>query len=373
MPKIVSLPEQHKGIEDEQALLKCEATGSPEPIFTWLDPAKRNLSTVGGYFVDRNTGSLMIPKVNRIDRGEFTCIAENGAGKVERKTRFDVVVRPTINSFENVSFDSGKESRIICRARGEPRPRITIRRDGINRPYAAGDARVGFEERIENDESVLILSLYNTQRTDDGLYYCRAENEGGHAEKVGHLQVRFKPDLSLTPSDTVKTWDMHPANLTCIAESIPNATIQWWYRGRQIYKESSTFNSIYTIDDSIAGVSRLHINPRNAAGGQNRDIYGAYKCIGENPLGRDEKYIKLEEAFMPAGITVVSHGKITPTTVSFTLGGPVNDGGLPVKVIHVKYYERERIYETKEKQWPFAGSSSGSHGPYLIGKPTFKI
>lgn len=29
----------------------------------------------------------------------------------------------------------------------------------------------------------------STTRSDDGLYYCAAENKGAHVERVGHLTI----------------------------------------------------------------------------------------------------------------------------------------------------------------------------------------
>jgi neurocan core protein len=302
------------------------------------------------------------------DRGEFTCIAENAAGKVEQKTNFLVTVRPSITSFTNVSYDVNRESRLECRAHGDPRPILSIRKDGATRAFQEGDPRVAFEERKENEETVLIVSFMDTQREDDGLYYCAAENKNGQnrVERVGHLQVRFPPDLRQTPLTSVKTWDLRPVNMTCIAESIPNATINWWFYGVQIFNGR---DNLYSIDDSIAGVSRLFVKPTQAAGGSHTGIYGAYKCEAENPLGRAEMTIKLEQAYRPSAILQVTHEKITPTTVTFKLVGPTNDGGLPVKTIHVQYREEEKPWETMlQRQWPVSpGSSTGQHGPYFLG------
>ena len=33
------------------------------------------------------------------------------------------------------------------------------------------------------------------------------------------------------------SWDQNPVNLTCIATSIPNATLTWWFRDREINRE----------------------------------------------------------------------------------------------------------------------------------------
>jgi neurocan core protein len=47
------------------------------------------------------------------------------------------------------------------------------------------------------------------------------------AFKNGHLTVEFKPSFENTPMQEAWSWRNHPINLTCLAESIPNASISW--------------------------------------------------------------------------------------------------------------------------------------------------
>lgn len=50
---------------------------------------------------------------------------------------------------------------------------------------------------------------------------------GGEARKNGHLTVHFKPTFEHMPTIPIWSWNSRPANLSCTAESIPNATIKW--------------------------------------------------------------------------------------------------------------------------------------------------
>lgn len=118
-----------------------------------------------------------VEKLNQLcSTPQTTLILANAAGRVEQTTKFDVLVRPTITSFQNISTEIRRESRFECRVTGEPRPNITIRKDGNTRPFIIGDPRVGIEKLNDNEETVLILTIANTERKDDGLYYCAAEN-----------------------------------------------------------------------------------------------------------------------------------------------------------------------------------------------------
>lgn len=50
---------------------------------------------------------------------------------------------------------------------------------------------------------------------------------GGEARKNGLLTVQFRPTFEKMPTMPVWSWNAQTVNLTCVAESIPNATIKW--------------------------------------------------------------------------------------------------------------------------------------------------
>lgn len=77
-------------------------------------------------------------------------------------------------------------------------------------------------------ETIANLTILNTQRSDDGLYECKASNKGDTAYKTGHITVQFPPTFEASVNQPPEwSWERKPANLTCLAESIPNATIEW--------------------------------------------------------------------------------------------------------------------------------------------------
>ena len=57
---------------------------------------------------------------------------------------------------------------------------------------------------------------------------------GGNYTTNGHITVEFPPSFALTPMREAWSWDNHLVNLTCRAESIPNATISWFLNGRNL-------------------------------------------------------------------------------------------------------------------------------------------
>lgn len=57
---------------------------------------------------------------------------------------------------------------------------------------------------------------------------------GGNYTKNGHITVEFPPTFTATPMREAWSWDNHLVNLTCRAESIPNATVSWFLNGRNL-------------------------------------------------------------------------------------------------------------------------------------------
>lgn len=193
----------------------------------------------------------------------------------------------------------------------------------------------------KGEESVLIVTISNLEKSDDGRYYCQAENKAGKAIGVGHLEVQFRPDLDGN-NRLVKTWKDHVVNLTCTANSIPNATIKWYdSQGNPLEG-----NYRYQIRYPTPASSDLTVDPRQA------QAYGDYKCEAENSLGVSSIVIRLEEAFPPDVIISAKVIKKSPQSISFSFDGVKSDGGLPITKYQVAFYELHSREDTKRtKTW----------------------
>lgn len=84
------------------------------------------------------------------------------------------------------------------------------------------------------------------------------------------------------------SWEQRAVNLTCLAESIPNATINW--RLNDIDIERDQFVSKF----GNGPVSTLLVRPVNTR------YYGTYKCVAFNIHGSVNHTIQLREAYRPA-------------------------------------------------------------------------
>lgn len=102
------------------------------------------------------------------------------------------------------------------------------------------------------------------------------------------MTVEFPPSFENTPINETWTWERNPVNLTCIAESIPNATINWRLNDRDIE------NDIHVRKYGSGPVSTLLVTPLS------NQYYGAYTCVAMNIHGGANHTIFLKEAFRPS-------------------------------------------------------------------------
>lgn len=93
-------------------------------------------------------------------------INKDSAGKSEKSTNLRVYQRPEIKSFRNESYDQYQRSYLECRVIGIPIPMITIRKNGLTRPFIHGDPGIVLEERMDKHEKVLTLTYLNTVNCD---------------------------------------------------------------------------------------------------------------------------------------------------------------------------------------------------------------
>ena len=82
-----------------------------------------------GWKLDETTGTLTAFQLERKDEGEYTCIAENNAGRLESQAYLKVIVLPRVQQLLNQTFPVGREeARLTCLASGDPLPKIVWRK-----------------------------------------------------------------------------------------------------------------------------------------------------------------------------------------------------------------------------------------------------
>lgn len=346
--------------EGRTASVQCTATGKPPPSYKWIqDKTNKDLSKEDRFSVNPTNGLLIMNRVEYNDNGNYTCEAKNDAATVEQKVKINVLVSPKIDRPQrqlNVTAEVGSQATMVCLARGRPPPRVTFRKLSM---------KEAFSYNTNNDKYLLLqafneddgynnatLTIFNLNRTDDGLYQCIASNEAGDAYEMGHLTVEFAPTFEKTRDlPPVYVWNQKPGNLTCTPEAIPNATIAWKFQGREI--DNNTNPQVFQIYGR-AQQSFLIVNA-----GDQRQYFTRYECVATNKVGQDTLYIALEKGEVPRQVQQVTIQSVTATTVKFGIVPPQNLRGLPLRSITVQYRNIRDPLWSQEHTWAL-------EAPYIL-------
>jgi len=384
-PSWIIKPSDLRGAELDKVEFKCSALGSPPPKYTWVDKDGIDATEKEGWKLDETSGTLTAFQLERKDEGEYTCIAENNAGRLQSQAYLKVIVRPRVQELFNHTYPVGREAATLtCLASGDPLPKIVWRKWSRNEPFFTGGQPD--DERIIVEESTVHAPYYTegesfwrkstiiidgVRREDDGLYECQAENEGGRFYKSGHITVEFGPTFEDQLYKKEWSWDQRPIKLSCIATAIPNATVTWWFRGKEIGRSGAGSGDL-DRNFNVRGhgpTTELTITPLRS------DYYGFYKCKAENPYGIAYHEIELEEAREPSKIQQVIIDKTTATTILFRFVAPTDTGGLPLDAYAVEYKDSRKDWiSAKRRVWPARDISDGGYVlEGLVPKATYDL
>ncbi|XP_033150196.1 protein amalgam isoform X3 [Drosophila busckii] len=237
---------------------------------------------------DFNTWTLNIRSVKMEDSGKYMCQVNTDPMKMQTAT-LEVVIPPDIINEEtsgDMMVPEGGSAKLVCRARGHPRPRITWRRED-GREIIARNGSHHKSKAISVEGEMLTLS--KVTRSEMGAYMCIASNGvPPTVSKRMKLQVHFHP-LVQVPNQLVGAPVLTDVTLICNVEASPKA-INYWQRenGEMIiagdrYSLTEKENNMYSIE-MILHIKRLQLTD-----------FGGYKCISKNSIGDTEGTIRLYE------------------------------------------------------------------------------
>ncbi|XP_017119443.1 neurotrimin isoform X1 [Drosophila elegans] len=241
---------------------------------------------------DYNTWTLNIRSVKMEDAGKYMCQVNTDPMKMQTAT-LEVVIPPDIINEEtsgDMMVPEGGSAKLVCRARGHPKPKITWRReDGREIIARNGSHQKTKAQSVEGE----MLTLSKITRSEMGAYMCIASNGvPPTVSKRMKLQVHFHP-LVQVPNQLVGAPVLTDVTLICNVEASPKA-INYWQRenGEMIiagdrYALTEKENNMYAIE-MILHIKRLQTSD-----------FGGYKCISKNSIGDTEGTIRLYEMERP--------------------------------------------------------------------------
>ncbi|XP_052040680.1 neuronal cell adhesion molecule isoform X1 [Apodemus sylvaticus] len=252
--------------------LECIAEGLPTPVIYWIK--EDGTLPVNRTFYRNFKKTLQITHVSEADSGNYQCIAKNTLGAVHHTISVTVKAAPYwIVAPQNLVLSPGENGTLICRANGNPKPRISWLTNGVPVEIALDDP----SRKIDGDT----IMFSNVQESSSAVYQCNASNKYGYLLANAFVNVLAEPPRILTSANTLyQVIANRPALLDCAFFGSPMPTIEW-FKGT---KGSALHEDIYILHDN--GTLEIPV--------AQKDSTGTYTCVARNKLGMAKNEVHLE-------------------------------------------------------------------------------
>merc|ERR1719167_1082710 len=193
MPPTITSPLKNiAAVEEKDGKFECIITGTPKPTVTWYKGArelfnsgKHEISQIGtSYF-------LTVKSVFGEDEDSYTCRASNSGGSKSSKAELKIKQPPRLNIpprfRDSAFFDKGENAVMKIPFTGNPKPRITWKKEGEI-------VETGAHFMVKTEERHALLTITDCSKDDSGPFTITAENELGTDFALINVQVSDRPD-----------------------------------------------------------------------------------------------------------------------------------------------------------------------------------
>jgi len=219
---------------------------------------------------------LVIKEASQADEGEYSCsVSALSSPEITHSVRLRVAPVLSVEPVSPVVLEGESVSLSCLVLSGYPPPRLCWRIPGDEQEHGGGMVRI---ERVGRD--------------DAGVYVCQADNGGTPVTQSVRLEVQYIPSIKIVRSDDSR----EEMTLTCIVDSHPPADISWRKDGREVSVKNTHSKEVSNKNIHSREVSGKIVRSQSETAATtiiymknlDRDNFGAYTCIAENSLGREE-------------------------------------------------------------------------------------
>ncbi|XP_062871277.1 basement membrane-specific heparan sulfate proteoglycan core protein isoform X2 [Trichomycterus rosablanca] len=276
--------------------LQCLAHGTPPLRYEWskVDGTMPGRAVVKG-------GDLQINLAEPSDAGNYRCVVSNKVGRSEAIARVSVRSPLSVRVSPQVEVKAlGSAVEFTCSASGGPEITLEWLKEGGALPYS---------HHIKDG----VLRIENLEKSNEGIYICRATTLFGQAQDSAKLTIQALPKVMINVRTSVQTVMVGNAvEFECQAEGEPKPTVHW----------SKVDGSLPSHAQVKGGILRIHRVTEADA--------GQYRCTATNDVGSVQSQVVLNIQSVPQIIG-------QPVTKEVNVGSnavfPCNATGYPVPTI----------------------------------------
>ncbi|KAK9887060.1 hypothetical protein WA026_019995 [Henosepilachna vigintioctopunctata] len=266
--------------------LTClEPKSFPEAKKWWLNPAGHTVSDSGEVKVD-DDGRLIISKVKMEHSGNYTCVAENAAGKTEKSIEIMATTLPEIiTQPRSITVNENEESKLECEYESTSKSYATVRWRKDSKVLKHDYDPMNHHQRIKIFANNGTLLIHNTQPQDRGEYICEILTDHFAPVVSKPAKISIIEILRFVPPPVDRNLELGSvAKVHCKAQGTPPPNVRWEKNGTT----SDNFPSHITDMNGT-----LHFNGVLAAD------KGQYNCFASSTQGTINASITIDVVVSP--------------------------------------------------------------------------
>ncbi|KPP72549.1 titin-like, partial [Scleropages formosus] len=293
----------------EPVTLECTVSGSPELKVKWFrDGKEMTASRKYKMMFKDNVAVLKILAAEKGDSCEYTVEVANRVGKDQCScsvTVLDRIIPPSFTkNLKKIDGNIGMNVSMECKVSGSQPITISWYKD-------EKEIKASAKYQMDFKENTAALGIFQLEKSDAGLYTCRATNTAGYKETSGTMSVKEPPAFIIKPDSQ----DVIPGSTVILKSAFtgtPPFTIKW-FKGDE---EMSTGGTCFVKKDASSTFMELHsVKPTDSDNYtcQVANDAGKVTCTAILFVKEPPKFVmKLESSkLVKSGSTIILECKVT--------------------------------------------------------------
>ncbi|XP_055724854.1 neurofascin-like isoform X6 [Salvelinus fontinalis] len=260
-------------LRGQKLQLECIAAGVPTPSIKWF---KKGGDLNQKVKLDNFNKTLRIDSVSEEDAGEYMCMANNQIGSIRHSIYVQVKASPYwLDKPVNLVLAPDENSRLVCRANGNPKPLIQWL---VNGEPMESDSSLPNPSRSVVGDTIIFHSV---QIGSSAVYQCNASNHHGYLLANAFVSILdMAPRMLGAKNQLIKVIENNRTFLDCPFFGSPLPELRWFKNGQGSGLDGGQYR-VY-INGSLE-IKRARVEDQ-----------GTYTCVARNILGKEENQVRLE-------------------------------------------------------------------------------